>query len=136
MTPTLTIPAYPPSPLPATLRTATTTALLSASAIPTLHTTLTSACQETHWLDAVRERSLQLLRGGECATYAEVMGRVLREARGVGGMVNGDGDGGGREGGIERRVDVRVPERVVREGVRVVREALERVVVVEREEEE
>ncbi len=64
------------------------------------------------------------------------MGRVLREARGVGGMVNGDGDGGGREGGIERRVDVRVPERVVREGVRVVREALERVVVVEREEEE
>jgi len=33
-------------------------------------------------------------------------------------------------------VDVRVPERGVREGVRVVREALERVVVVEREEEE
>lgn len=64
----------------------------------------------------------------------EVMGRILREARGLdrekgkGRMVNGDG---GR-----REVDVRVPEKMVREGVRVVREALDKVVEIEREEEE
>lgn len=127
---TLRIPAHVPTPLPAPLRTATTTALVAASAIPTLHSALTCACQETRWLDAVRERSLQLLRSGECVTYGEVMGRILREARGVDDSGVEDGEGGGKE---EKKVDVRVPEGVVREGVRVVREALEAVVVVEGE---
>lgn len=59
------------------------------------------------------------------------MGVVMREARGKDGegegerngeeSKEGEGDGGGK-------TDVRIPERVVREGVRIVRGVLEEVV--------
>ncbi len=85
------------------------------------------------------------------------MGVVVREARGEfggmgegggqeggvgrGGGLEGEGEGGEGEGeeggkdgkGIRRRrvnVDVRIPDRVVDEGVQVVREALEEIVEV------
>jgi hypothetical protein len=86
------------------------------------------------WTTALRERVRELVRSGECASYGEVMRKVLGDVRvveggvgrgveeGVGGLKEGDGVGG--SGGLV------VPERVVREGVKVIRKELERVATV------
>lgn len=76
---------------------------------------------------------MQLIREGEDAgegvAYEEVFGRVMGEAK-----AKGRESGGGKAHG-EGKVDVRVPEVVVNEGTKIVREALEKVVVIERKEE-
>lgn len=132
-TTTVTITPSIPSPLPTDLRHQLTSALLSASAIPTLQSTLYTKCEETGWLDAVRKRAVQLIREGEevgeGVAYEEVFGRVMGEAKAKGR------ESGGGKGHGEGKVDVRVPEVVVNEGTKIVREALEKVVVIERKEE-
>lgn len=132
---TINVPYPPPSPLSASLRNDITSALFSQTeAIPTLQKTLLAACEKEGWLDAVRERSLQLLREDEGRGYREVMAILVDEARGQGEGGKSTGDAAKKgEARVGRRevVDVKMPERAVNEGARVVRDALEGIVEVE-----
>lgn len=158
MAPLLTVSSSPPSPLTSDLRSDLTSVLLSTSAIQDLHTILLSSCQSSGWLDAVRERALQLLRNGECRTYGEVMEVLVREVRrrtsddvkqprgvlGVGQQENNgfassdrvNGSDKGRDGtgdstsrsASQKQVDIRIPEKVIREGTKVLREALDKTI--------
>ena len=160
--PTVSIPKINNSPASLTpeIRSALLTALMATSAIPEIRTTLLSSCQSTGWLDAVRERALQLLRRGECRSYRDLMAVLKEEVRAPPEQTQGDegerGGGGqteeedndawetdkirkrrrrrndGNGGGEEeeREIDVRIPAKVYNDGVRAVREALETVVEV------
>ncbi len=72
----------PPVPLSLESRDLIISALLSTSAVTEINTQLLTACQASGWADAVRQRTRQLLRSGECATYKEVMNVLRREALG------------------------------------------------------
>ncbi|KAJ9637743.1 hypothetical protein H2199_007234 [Coniosporium tulheliwenetii] len=107
------------------------------AAVPRIQSAISHELAAAGWTTALRTRIAQLLRNGECATYEELMARVLREARGEAGGQNGvnghggeNGDAEGREG---ERVEIKIPERAVREGVRAVRRELEAVCEVVRE---
>lgn len=159
--PTISIPKINNSPASLTpeIRSALLTALMAASAIPEIRTALLSSCQSTGWLDAVRERALQLLRSGECRSYRDLMDMLKEEVRAPPERTQGDeGEGGGggqteeedndawerdkirkrrrRNGGngggeeVEREIDLRIPAKAYNDGVRAVREALETVVEV------
>jgi len=120
--------------MPASLRNDITSALFSQTeAIPTLQKTLLSECEKGGWLDAVRERSLQLLREDEGRAYMDVLVMMVDEARGhgEGGKSTGEAAKSGRVRGGRREVDVKMPERGVNEGARVVRDALEGIVAFE-----
>lgn len=69
----------PPSPLPPKARDLIISTLITTSAVKNLNSTLLATCQSTGWLDAVRQRALQLLRSGECTTFREVMDVLTRE---------------------------------------------------------
>lgn len=132
------IPSNPPSPIPSDLRTALTTALLATSAVQNIHQTLLSSCTSTGWLDKAGERAVQLLKNGECATYDEVMDVLIAEARGkacseeIEGIPRRRINNGISHGkGKQKELDIRVPERTIAEGVKVVKEALDRVVKIE-----
>lgn len=122
------VPNPPPSPLSASLRNDTTSALFSQTkAIPNLQKTLLAECEKSGWLDAVRERSLQLLREDEGRGGKDVVALLVDEARG--GKSTGDVvKGGEAKNGGREMVDVKMPERAVKEGTRVVRDALEGIV--------
>ncbi|KAL2357618.1 hypothetical protein BJ546DRAFT_836493 [Cryomyces antarcticus] len=119
-------------------RQALTTALLSSphNSIPRIQATLLHELQASGWTAALRTYCLELLRSGECATFDEVMSRVLSHALPTSGEdetserrsngthgVNGNGmvrsgpDGSG----------IRIPEKAVREGIKAVRIELEKV---------
>ncbi|MCJ1393535.1 hypothetical protein MMC18_006410 [Xylographa bjoerkii] len=135
------VPIPPGGTLTTPLRSQLNAALLSTSAIPTIHAALLHECQASGWLDLIKARVLDLLRSGECVSYGEVMAVVLREMKGNGRM---DGEGSfavkkengvnGVNGAGSGKGALRVPERVVEEGVRVVRGCLEEVVDIEGEE--
>ncbi|KAF2809085.1 uncharacterized protein BDZ99DRAFT_521549 [Mytilinidion resinicola] len=128
------------APLPPVVQNALYSALMTSRSIPTIQATLTHELQASGWTTNLRAYIQQLLRSGECATYNEVMAKLMEETRvrkdyqngvvngnGVGnGNANGNGEGGRtvEEGGIL------IPEKAVREGVRVVRRELERVLEV------
>ncbi len=128
----INVPYLPPSPLPASLREDITSALFSQTeAIPTLQKTLLSECEKGGWLDAVRERSLQLLREDEGRGYEDVMAILVNEARGQGegGKSTGDAAKNGEaRAGRRQVVDVKMSERAVNEGARVIKDALEGIV--------
>ncbi|KAI9875395.1 MAG: hypothetical protein M1830_008532 [Pleopsidium flavum] len=140
----------PTSPLPTALRSEINSALLQTGSIQRIQTTLLHQLQASGWTENVRSFCLELLRSGECASWGEVMGRVLRDA-GVGriggeeeeegkeGVGNGgvNGDGANEEGAARKKakLDVRIPEKVINEGIKVVREALEEVVEIVGDEE-
>lgn len=73
------IPYPPPNPLTLDLRDKIIHFLLAAGFVKTLNNELLQACQTTGWLDAVRQRTLQLLRSEQCATYSDVMDVLMRE---------------------------------------------------------
>jgi len=156
------IPSRPPSTLAPPLRSDINSALLTTGAIERIQTVLLHNLQATGWTANVRKFCLELLRSGECATYGEVMERVIQEARVGGDLADGRRDGeangvdgvdgldgldglghgvvdgnvngegvNGTNGEVKQKrvwVDVRIPEKVINEGVKVVREALEEVV--------
>ncbi|KAI9741996.1 MAG: hypothetical protein M1834_000385 [Cirrosporium novae-zelandiae] len=125
--------------LPPALRTQLNTALLTTHTIDTLQITLLTSLQQTGWAERVRARALQLLRSGECTNYGEVMSRVCEEVR---GELDGTGSqmkqrrqsmngNGGENNNSSGKVDIKIPEKVVKDGIRVVKEALEEVVDIE-----
>ena len=117
MAPYVSVPCHPPKPLTPALRKLLISGLLSSAAIETLHTTLLTSCQATGWLDAVKDRAVQLIRSGKCNTYEQVMAALQEESKltvierpaanglSSGVLVNGNGDGasGGGRWGAEGR---------------------------------
>lgn len=153
----ITVPLPSTAPLPPRLRSAINAALVAHNVIPGIQAALLHECQVSGFVAALRARALELLRAGECAGYAEVMATVVGEVRasneralttgkvGVNGAV-GRAQKGKDEGedededeeeedgedeagfGSGSGAGLQVPERVVREGIRVVKGALEGVV--------
>lgn len=135
MAPSVSVPSRPSGFLEPHLRNALISAMLSTRAIQDLDKTLLASCQVSGWLDAVRDRAIQLLHSGECKTYGEVMASLKEESRGrwtektgTGRLANGSysfANGG------SKKVDVTVPKTVIEEGRKAVKMALDRVVVIE-----
>lgn len=125
-----------PVPLPPTLHSTLLSALLAQpAAVPRIQSAISHELAAAGWTTALRTRIAQLLRNGECATYEELMARVLREARGDAGGQNGVNGHGGENGDGEagERVEIKIPEKAVREGVKAVRRELEAVCEVVRD---
>jgi hypothetical protein len=105
------------------------TALLEARSIPAIEKVLSQSLAEAGWTNDLRNYIQKLVRTGECTNYQQILQRVLgevttgKEAR-TNGAADKDKDKG-EEGG-----ELKIPEKVVREGVKVVRKELERVVTV------
>lgn len=139
---TTTLPPSSAHTLPAPLRNAIYSSLLSSGGIRTIESTLTQALQTSGFQATLRAYITDLFRTGQATTapeaYALAMERIrvcMAEDEGSGGSGKGEGNGNGVNGsGIEGDgVDLRVPEQVVREGGRVVRREVERVVEIEME---
>ena len=135
---TITIPPSPTTPLAKPLRHDLTAHLLDAHAIPDLQSTFLQTGKETGWLDKLRERTTHVLKvyqhvgdGQSTLTPNELMKMLVKEAMegskarhaGQRGLANGTS---GRE-----REEVEIPERMISEGIKVVRRALNGVVVVD-----
>lgn len=123
----MTVPLTPAqsTALPSPLRNSIYSALLSSGSIRTIESTLTQLLQQTGFQAALRAYITDLFRTGQATTageaFAIAMGRV-RECMGESGEGSGEEEGEG---------ELRLPEVVVKEGSRVVRRELERVVVLE-----
>lgn len=143
---TTTLPPSSAHTLPAPLRNAIYSSLLSSGGIRTIECTLTQALQTSGFQATLRAYITDLFRTGQATTapeaYALAMERIrvcMAEDEGSGGNGKGEGNGNGNGvngngSGIEGDgVDLRVPEQVVREGGRVVRREVERVVEIEME---
>lgn len=136
--PTVIVPFKSPSCIDSDLRSRLTTALLTSSVVNDIHKSLLSPCKTTGWLEKVRERTLQLLRNGDCVTYDEVLEILIAEARGkaiskdaVGHLRQGPNEPLIREGRQQKVVDIRIPKEIIAPGVEVVRKALDKVVKIE-----
>ena len=114
------------APLSQSLRSSINAALVANNAVPAIQSALLHECQASGFTAAIRTRAIDLLRSGTCSTYAEVMHEIMTEiknttsAEAPGGAAQTNGENG-TDG--ERRL--KVPRKVVEEGVKVVRAALE-----------
>lgn len=126
-----------------------TAALFSANSIPRIQAALQHSLQESGWTHALRAHILNLLRSGECASYDELMARVLEDTRQQQGggedesnndtakkekqqnghAANGEAkSGGGAETGAARSAEsIRIPDKAVKEGIKAVRKEVEAV---------
>ncbi|MCJ1466568.1 hypothetical protein MMC07_005188 [Pseudocyphellaria aurata] len=135
MAPSVSVPSRPSRSLEPHLRSALISKLLSTSALQDLNNTLLASCQASGWLDAVRDRAIQLLHSGECHTYGQVMASLQKESKGrsTGNTVAGRLAKGSYTlaNGGSKKVDVAIPKTVVEEGRKAVKMALDRIVVIE-----
>ena len=126
------VPYPPPSPLPPSLRKNIIGALFSQTdAIPSLQRVLLSECEKAGWLDAVRLRSLQLLREDGGRTHDELLAILTDEARGQGEMVQNTGEAiqpTKLNNTAPERINIKMPKEAVKEGTKVVTQALNGVV--------
>ncbi|KAL2049426.1 hypothetical protein ABVK25_010330 [Lepraria finkii] len=133
----LLIPRDIPTPLPDDLRQDIRAALVRERAIKNILKALKTECGKAGWEDALKARVNQLLRSGEFKSRADLVGVLVREARGLSvaeeeeeGEERGDWEGEveGRDvNGGEKLVDIKIPEKAIAEGAKVVREVLEKV---------
>ena len=120
------------APLPNSLRSSVNAALLANNAVPAIQSALLHECQASGFATAVRARAVDLLRSGDATTYADVLREIMAEVRGAsadGGDAAALRNGEGGAEGSERKL--KVPQRVIEEGVKVVRAALETCVDIE-----
>ncbi|KAL9579428.1 MAG: hypothetical protein Q9212_005117 [Teloschistes hypoglaucus] len=138
----IVIPAHTPKPLPYHLRTELTSALLSESLIPIIQSALSDGSRDAGWMDSVRERAKQLIRSGDATTWQEAMDKLPKEARGVtdnqptvlGELRRGQSDNEIRttpDPTVNKSVNIKFPEHVMKQGIQVVRNALENIVEIE-----
>lgn len=145
---------------PETLETDLLSHLASTSALDDIHTNLLCYLQRMGWTEKIRTLSLELLRAGRCERFDEVVDAVIASAEcrphpafdlssssstANGGTSNGSGGNAGNRGSGSRNgmvlsadaeaylenVDVRIPAVVVEHGVRMVKDVLQDVVVLE-----
>ena len=117
--------------LPQALFSDIASALLSAGAIPRIQAALLHELQACGWTGSLRAFVLDLIRTGECSTYDEIMTRVLAEARGDDATSPAGEHGERARGRSSDDGAIRLPDKVVREGLRVVRKELDDVVDVD-----
>lgn len=117
------------SALPSTLRNSIYSSLLSSGGIRSIESTLTQLLQSSGFQAQLRGYITELFRTGRATTaheaYTLAMNRIkecMREGAAINGHSSGDDEAGG---------DLRIPDSVVREGSKVVRRELERVVDIE-----
>ena len=114
--------------LPPSTQAALTSALLSANSVPRIESALAQALSESGWTANMRTYITQLVRSGECVSYADVMKRVMAAVR-----TDGDDGAGGVKvlvnGGLGEKdgPGVGLPVDVLKEGVRAVRGEVEKV---------
>ena len=114
-------------PLPDNLRSALNAALLANNAVPTILTSLLDECQRSGFTAAIRARVADLLRSGECTTYGEVMREVMGEIKSSSDVASSNvaATSNGEDLGPDGERKLKVPKRVIEEGVKQVRAALE-----------
>ena len=117
--------------LPPSTQAALTAALLSANSVPRIESALTQALAESGWTANLRTYITQLVRSGECVSYADVMRRVMAAVQ--------EGEDGGAAVAASSKVLVNggsaekdgpgmaLPVEVLKEGVRAVRGEVEKV---------
>lgn len=116
-------------PLSPALRSAINEALIANNAVADIQAALLHECQLAGFTTAIRARVVDLLRSGDCTTYAEVLREVLGEIRSA--TAESDTAGGtarlnGEEGdAADEDRKLKVPKRVMEEGVKKVKAALE-----------
>ncbi|PYI13235.1 hypothetical protein BO86DRAFT_275849, partial [Aspergillus japonicus CBS 114.51] len=142
------------------LETDLLTHLTTTPALDDLHSTLLAALQRTGWTEKIRRLAQELLRGGRCERFDEVIEAVVASAEGrrhpslhspsrtntngAAGIKNEDEDasdhaangrkdasGSGDNAAYFETVDVRIPSAVVEQGVRALKEVLREVVILE-----
>lgn len=113
--------------------------LASTTALDDLHATLLCSLQRMGWTEKVRKLSQELLRGGRCERFDDVVEAVVASAEGrkhpsLAGLDNvneEDKNSNGDADGYFEKVDVRIPLAVVEQGVRAIKEVLREVVVLD-----
>ncbi|PYH85871.1 hypothetical protein BO82DRAFT_140791 [Aspergillus uvarum CBS 121591] len=152
-----TTPARPDQTPPNDLETDLLTHLTTTPALDDLHSTLLAALQRTGWTEKIRRLAQELLRGGRCERFDEVIEAVVASAEGrrhpsllpaprngaaiknedddasdhANGRRNANADGSGDNAAFFENVDVRIPSAVVEQGVRAIKEVLREVVILE-----
>ncbi len=117
-----------------------TSALVASKAVPRIEAVLAQELAASGWTTNMRTYVQHLLRSGECTSYKELMARVNRavradrlqeqelerEVNGVNGEANGT-----TTGNNELEQSVKIPDRVVKEGIKAVRQEVEKVCAIE-----
>lgn len=111
------------STLPASLRNSIYSTLLSSGGIRSIESTLTQLLQSSGFQASLRAYITDLFRTGQATTANEAFNLAMTRIK---ECMAEEGDGG-----EEGEGDLRLPDGVVKEGSRVVRRELERVVVIE-----
>ena len=113
-----------------------TSALVASKAVPRIEAVLAQELAASGWTTNMRTYIQHLLRSGECTSYKELMARVNRavradrlqeqdldrEVNGVNGEANGT-----TTTSNELEQSVKIPDRVVKEGIKAVRQEVEKV---------
>ncbi|CAF9931063.1 MAG: hypothetical protein GOMPHAMPRED_005807 [Gomphillus americanus] len=112
-------------PLAPNLKSAINNSLLAHNAIPKIQAALLHQCQASGFTATLRQRTLELLRAGECNNYGEVMDKIIAELK-LGSpddsiAVNGKN---GTDAGLK------IPAEVIKNGIEIVRDAIEPVIQV------
>ena len=140
MPPTIPLSQPQATALPSTLRNSIYSTLLSSGGIRTIESSLTQLLQSSGFQATLRAYVTDLFRTGQATTaneaYALAMNRIKEcMAEGEKGAARPNGangvNGTGDEGEAGEGADLRLPAEVVREGSKVVRRELERVVEIE-----
>lgn len=143
------VPASPDFPLDDTLRRDLQNALTRENTVPLISTALNVECEKAGWQDALKARVIQMLKSGEFENRQELVGAIVREARGLCVEENeageapfsGKGKGSKENKGIgkkgdprrEKAVDIRIPQNAIAEGVAAVRNTLDKFIEIEPE---
>ncbi|KAI9810531.1 MAG: hypothetical protein M1827_006204 [Pycnora praestabilis] len=141
----------PTTTLPTPLRSSLNSALLSSGGITRIQASLIEHLKASGWMEAVRERCVELLRNGECVSFGEMMGTIVAEVRagveqGGEGRVDGSEelnedttssgntngkattDGVTRRGGRQQQPGLAIPAPVIKAGLSIVRKEIDDVV--------
>jgi hypothetical protein len=95
------------------------TALLEGGSIPAIEQALKQSLAESGWTTELRAYIANIVRSGEATNYQDILKKVMSEV-----TAGHSGERNGKAG------DLKIPEKVVRDGVKVVRKELEKVVSV------
>ena len=129
-------------PISAELKSQISHHLLETGTINAIHAALLHQAQASGWTDALKQRSLELLRSGK-HTYGDVMKSIMEEARGKAPDQLANGLDGEKRNGVSKngttingdaRTDVKIPDIVVERGMDALKKILESIVDVVTEE--
>lgn len=105
-------------PLPLKTRDSIIAALMAKSAIQELDKRLLATCEATGWIEAMRQRTQEILRTMPSPSFEKVKGALMAEVW----------EGYDRQPSTSNSlVGVRIPKAVMTEGIEVVREALDKI---------